>query len=149
MRGKAPRAFPDIPLCAIAYDASNVERAMSKRTPKLTYPLLQIISVVFTATKPLSGVEIHEATGLPSGTLYPLLARLSREGWFRGAWEDADPHALGRPRRRSYVMTVKGTRMTEAALARNAIAIAATAAAVARAVAVKQAASASRSVSAR
>ena len=122
---------------------------MSKRTPKLTYPLLQIISVIFTAKKPLSGVDVHEATGLPSGTLYPLLARLSLEGWIHGEWEDADPHVLGRPRRRSYVMTKKGAQMTEAALERNAAAIAATAAAVARAVAVKRAASSPRAGNAR
>src|SRR5208282_1432231 len=49
------------------------------------------------------------ATGLPSGTIYPILARLERIGWVDSDWEDPDAHiAEGRPRRRYYRLTRAG-----------------------------------------
>lgn len=33
------------------------------------------------------GWELMERTGLPSGTLYPILDRLSRKGWLDGHWD--------------------------------------------------------------
>ncbi|MEH1130171.1 PadR family transcriptional regulator [Micromonospora sp. CPCC 206061] len=48
------------------------------------------------------GLEIVEATGLPPGTIYPILARLESAGWIESRWEDVDQHAVGRPRRRYY-----------------------------------------------
>ena len=48
------------------------------------------------------GVQLMKATGLPSGTLYPILARLEASGWLISAKEDIDPVVEGRPRRRYY-----------------------------------------------
>jgi DNA-binding PadR family transcriptional regulator len=44
-------------------------------------------------------------TGQPSGTLYPILAKLEHAGWLVGGKEDIDPHAEGRPARRTYRIT--------------------------------------------
>ena len=55
-----------------------------------------------------SGAVITRATGLPSGTLYPILLRLEAAGWVSSKWEKGDPAELGRPRRRFYRVTAKG-----------------------------------------
>jgi DNA-binding PadR family transcriptional regulator len=59
---------------------------------------------------PRYGFDLMQATGLPSGTLYPILARLERSGWVRGRSERIDPAAEGRPARRFYELTEDGLR---------------------------------------
>ena len=54
------------------------------------------------------GLEIIDATGLPPGTIYPILARLERAGWLDSEWETVDEHLAGRPRRRYYRLTADG-----------------------------------------
>jgi PadR family transcriptional regulator PadR len=57
------------------------------------------------------GFDIIDQTQLPSGTVYPALGRLERDGLVRSAWEDeADAHAEGRPARRYYKLTAHGVR---------------------------------------
>jgi PadR family transcriptional regulator, regulatory protein PadR len=58
------------------------------------------------------GYELSKDTGLKSGTLYPLLMRLSEQGLLESAWED--DVVPGRPRRHLYRLTPSG-----AALARR------------------------------
>src|SRR4051812_37992350 len=53
-------------------------------------------------TKELYGLEICDATGLPSGTVHPILARLEVAGILESQWEEIDPAVEGRPRRRYY-----------------------------------------------
>jgi len=59
------------------------------------------------------GSELSSATGLKSGTLYPILARLERAGWATSAWEFNTPTELGRPRRRHYKLTGMGATAAE------------------------------------
>jgi len=54
------------------------------------------------------GLELARAAKLYTGTLYPLLSRLERAGWLESWWEDVDPSAAGRPRRRLYRLTPTG-----------------------------------------
>jgi len=56
----------------------------------------------------LSGADVHKRSGLASGTLYPILLRLESAGWFMSRWENIDPAAAGRPRRRLYRLTPSG-----------------------------------------
>ncbi|UVC08969.1 helix-turn-helix transcriptional regulator [Rhizobium sp. TH2] len=58
----------------------------------------------------VSGAEIGRKTGLASGSLYPILARLEKAGWLTSEWETEEPSALGRPRRRLYKLTSEGIR---------------------------------------
>jgi PadR family transcriptional regulator, regulatory protein PadR len=44
-------------------------------------------------------------TGLASGSLYPMLARLEEAGWLAKGKEDIDPHVEGRPARLHYIIT--------------------------------------------
>lgn len=55
-----------------------------------------------------SGADISRSTGIGSGTLYPLLARLEQVGWLQSEWEVVDPSEVGRPRRRFYRITGVG-----------------------------------------
>lgn len=54
------------------------------------------------------GRDLIRETGLQSGTLYPILARLEGAGWLHASWEDIDPEREGRPQRRFYRLTPDG-----------------------------------------
>jgi DNA-binding MarR family transcriptional regulator len=54
------------------------------------------------------GLKISEVSGLPTGSIYPILARLEAAGWVISAWEDIDEKAEGRRRRRYYQLTDEG-----------------------------------------
>ena len=65
------------------------------------------------------GLQMVEATCLPSGTVYPIIARLEACGWITSRWEDPAEHeAEGRPRRRFYKFTADGAEQARLALAR-------------------------------
>ena len=61
------------------------------------------------------GYALMKATGLASGTLYPLLMRLADEGLVDSRWQDSDTR--GRPPRHAYRITVAGLRRLAAARA--------------------------------
>jgi PadR family transcriptional regulator PadR len=71
-------------------------------------------------TREMYGLQVCAEAGLPSGTIHPILARLEGLGWVESRWEDADPAAEGRPRRRYYKMTEDGAERARIALARAA-----------------------------
>jgi DNA-binding PadR family transcriptional regulator len=58
------------------------------------------------------GYEISQQTGLKSGTLYPLLIRLSDQGYLEARW--AEPEREGRPPRHEYRLTVAGAALARA-----------------------------------
>jgi PadR family transcriptional regulator PadR len=52
------------------------------------------------------GYELSKETGLKSGTLYPLLMRLSEQGLLESRWQDAKGPGL--PPRHAYRLTARG-----------------------------------------
>ena len=66
------------------------------------------------------GFDVVDATGLESGTVYPILRRLDDAGCVRSRWEPVT-HAReeGRPPRRYYELTGAGAAMLRDALARH------------------------------
>lgn len=52
------------------------------------------------------GYDLSRETGLKSGTLYPLLMRLSDQGWLEAEWRA--PLQPGRPSRHAYRLTASG-----------------------------------------
>lgn len=55
------------------------------------------------------GLDLVTRTGMPSGTVYPTLARLKEAGLVEARWEDARvAEREGRPRRRYYGVTTEG-----------------------------------------
>ncbi len=65
----------------------------------------------------LYGLELSAMTGLPSGTLHPILARLEKLGWVDSFWENIDVRKEGRPRRRYYRLNTEGLALARHALA--------------------------------
>jgi DNA-binding PadR family transcriptional regulator len=66
------------------------------------------------------GFDILDATGLQSGTAYPILRRLEDAGLLRSRWEAvARARAEGRPPRRYYELTGAGAEALREALARH------------------------------
>jgi DNA-binding PadR family transcriptional regulator len=62
------------------------------------------------------GLEISKRVGLPTGTIYPILATFERAGWVTSDWEDIDPVATGRRPRRYYKLTNLGRQRAQAKL---------------------------------
>ena len=60
------------------------------------------------------GFDIMDETGLPSGTVYPALRRMEKEGWIASQWE-AEKKALAeqRPARKYYKVTRTGAQVLE------------------------------------
>ena len=57
------------------------------------------------------GFDIMDATNLPSGTVYPVLGRLERDGYVRSRWESqVVAQREKRPPRRYYEITASGAR---------------------------------------
>lgn len=83
----------------------------------LTYPTA--LALVAISQGHRYGFDIMDATGLPDGTVYPILRRLESRGHLRGSWEDAaEAAAQGRPARRYYQLTGAGDQALRAALDR-------------------------------
>lgn len=60
------------------------------------------------------GYDLSKGTGLKSGTLYPILARLHDEGWLEHKWEQSGEQ--GRPPRHLYRLTAAGSSAASKAL---------------------------------
>ena len=73
----------------------------------LTYPTALVLQALSRGFH--HGFDIMDATGLPSGTVYPILRRLDREGLLKSAWEkQAIAQREQRPPRRYYEITADG-----------------------------------------
>ncbi|MCZ7436192.1 PadR family transcriptional regulator [Micromonospora sp. WMMC241] len=85
---------------------------------RLTIPVVKVLSALLAEPDaPRYGLDLMRLTGLPSGTLYPVLHRLQAAAWLAADWEDVDPVAAGRPARRYYRLTGEGIRAGRLALA--------------------------------
>ena len=83
---------------------------------RLTTPLIKLLCVLLAdPTSKYWGFVIMTKTGLASGTVYPLLARLEGMGWLESGWDD-DQQVSG-PRRRYYRLTGDGVASARVALA--------------------------------
>jgi len=95
---------------------------------KLTGPLERVLRAFLAdPAKPRYGYDLMKASGLPSGTLYPMLGRLQEQGLVSSAWEPTG--ADGRPPRRYYQLTDEGMETARQELARASAARAGAAAA--------------------
>ncbi|MGW8376918.1 helix-turn-helix transcriptional regulator [Streptomyces sp. ODS28] len=75
---------------------------------RLTRPTLEVLKVLLASTEddPAWGLKICEDADLGSGTVYPILDRLTEHGWIT-ARDEVGPHP-GRPARRYYELTGAG-----------------------------------------
>jgi DNA-binding PadR family transcriptional regulator len=65
----------------------------------------------------IHGYDLSKQTGLKSGTLYPLLMRLSDQGVLKADWQDAEQ--TGRPPRHVYRLTAHGLALAREAAAQR------------------------------
>ncbi|MCP9486999.1 MAG: PadR family transcriptional regulator [Gaiellaceae bacterium MAG52_C11] len=85
--------------------------------PRLTLSTQAVLATLLEdPSQPRYGLEVARQAGLPSGTLYPILARLEAAGWVESAWEAIDPVAEGRRPRRYYRLTGEGEQVARIAL---------------------------------
>ncbi|HEX3921250.1 MAG TPA: PadR family transcriptional regulator [Streptosporangiaceae bacterium] len=88
---------------------------------KLTASLERVLRVFLTDVSALHyGYDLMKAARLPSGTLYPMLARLQEQGLVTSQWEAPPEDAGGRPPRKYYQLTGEGVRVARLELAQAA-----------------------------
>jgi PadR family transcriptional regulator PadR len=89
---------------------------MAKRKRSLGNVQIQILEAVARGVG--HGFDLMDETGLPSGTVYPALSRLERDGLVSSRWENARiAQKEKRPPRRYYELTTSGReRLAEALL---------------------------------
>lgn len=76
-------------------------------TPRLSHSAALILKAISLGY--CFGLDVMEITGLPSGTVYPALRRLERDGLVESQWEpDAEAARSQRPARRYYEITKTG-----------------------------------------
>jgi DNA-binding PadR family transcriptional regulator len=84
---------------------------------RLSYSAVSVLHAVASGAR--YGFDIMDRTDLPSGTVYPALSRLERDGYVKSQWEDlARAHGDRRPPRRYYRVTAQGERALVEALER-------------------------------
>ena len=81
--------------------------------PKLSHTAAMILQSISAGY--MYGFSVMEATGLPSGTVYPALRRLERDGLIRSHWErESIAESEQRPQRKYYQITRSGQATLEA-----------------------------------
>src|SRR3954462_10377485 len=87
--------------------------------PRVRRPSKQMLLLLATLSERASqwrhGYDLMKATGLLSGTLYPLLMRMTEQGLVEAEW--IEPAQPGRPARHAYRLTAKGAAFAREALA--------------------------------
>lgn len=80
---------------------------------KLSHTAAMILQAIYAGS--IYGFSVMEMTGLPSGTVYPAMRRLERDGLIKSEWEKqaiADKEL--RPPRKYYKLTKAGKATLEA-----------------------------------
>ncbi len=80
---------------------------------KLSHTAAMILQAIHAGHR--YGLSVMEVTGLPSGTVYPAMRRLERDGLIRSQWERQSIADAGqRPPRKYYKLTRAGRETLEA-----------------------------------
>lgn len=91
------------------------------REPRMTSPTLRVLKVLLSDVPGAHyGLEMAQEASLPTGTIYPILARLERAGWVTSEWEQLRSVDLtrGRHPRRYYRLSPKGAERAKTELER-------------------------------
>jgi PadR family transcriptional regulator, regulatory protein PadR len=91
-----------------------------EKLSRITPAILDVLRVLMAPSEEsCHGFAIAKDVRRPTGSVYPILARLERAGWVESSWELEQPQD-GRPRRRLYHLTPEGLQEARAALAARA-----------------------------
>ena len=90
----------------------------SRGWPRMTLQTQLILGALLQdPTEPRYGLELRDLVGLPTGTIYPILARLEQARWVTSEWEThGSERTEGRPPRR-YRLSPNGAVLARQALA--------------------------------
>ena len=91
--------------------------AATRRPSKQMLRLLDALSM--SPSEWRHGYDIIKETGLLSGTLYPLLMRMTDQGLVEAEWRE--PAQPGRPARHAYRLTTQGLALARAAADERAV----------------------------
>ena len=83
---------------------------------RVTDATLDVLEVLLGPDDELYGLKIAKAIDRPTGSVFPILARLEQMGWAVSAWETTEPSARG-ARRRFYRLSPEGVAGARAVLA--------------------------------
>ena len=85
---------------------------------RLTEPTAKVLTAIAGGVR--HGFDILDATGLQSGTVYPILRRLEEANLVRSRWEPVQlARTEGRPPRRYYELTGAGAHALQEAVERH------------------------------
>jgi PadR family transcriptional regulator, regulatory protein PadR len=88
---------------------------ISKRTRRASDQTLLVVESLLRDRQSWHyGYTLSQQTGLPSGTLYPILMRLESNGMLEAKW--TEPERGGRPPRHLYRLSASGARWAREAL---------------------------------
>jgi len=85
---------------------------------RVTDATLDVLEILLDGGDDLYGLKIAKAAGRPTGSVFPILARLENYGWVTSEWEAGDPTARG-PRRRFYRLSPDGIELAANLLKRR------------------------------
>jgi DNA-binding PadR family transcriptional regulator len=83
---------------------------------RVTDATLDVLEVLLGPDEDLYGLKVAQAIGRPTGSVFPILARLEQFGWVTSEWESGDPASKG-ARRRFYRLSPEGLARGRALLA--------------------------------
>jgi DNA-binding PadR family transcriptional regulator len=86
---------------------------MGRNRKPSTQMLLLLDALAMGGRRWRHGYELMKQTGLHSGTLYPLLMRMTDRGLVEAEWRE--PAQAGRPPRHAYRLTIAGVAFAQAA----------------------------------
>lgn len=84
-----------------------------RRKRKPSKQMLQLLEVLVSPREWRHGYDLIKVTGMHSGTLYPLLMRMTEQGLVEAEWRA--PTQAGRPPRHAYRLTAAGLALAECA----------------------------------
>lgn len=73
---------------------------------RLTPALKSVMEFLIQSEEEVWGLLLATRTGRPTGTIYPILERLEREGFLQSRWDDSESRSGAR--RRLYSLTPAG-----------------------------------------
>lgn len=71
---------------------------------RITPATLDVLEVLLGSGQEVHGFAVAKAASRPTGSVYPILARLQEAGWVESHWETRHPEE-GRPARRFYSLS--------------------------------------------